>query len=87
MWVSSITGLVAGNKVYLARITFVEVISAITRKARGSGISAAGATKAIANFRADFANEYSLIELTPSLIEWAADLAEAHACALMMQFN
>jgi predicted nucleic acid-binding protein len=78
-WVGSITDLAAGNKVYLARVTLVEVISAITRKARGSGLSATGASKAIADFRDDFGNEYSVIELTPSLIEHAADLAEAHA--------
>ena len=78
-WVSSIADLETGNKVYLARITFVEVISAITRKAHGPGLSSAGAVKAIKDFRHDFANEYSLIELTPRLVEWAGDLAEAHA--------
>ena len=48
-WVTNIAALVAGNEVYLARITFVEVISAVTRKSRGSGLSAAGAMKAIAD--------------------------------------
>jgi predicted nucleic acid-binding protein len=78
-WVTSVADLAAGNEIYVARITFVEVISAVTRKSRGSGLSAAGATKAIADFRHDFANEYSLIEQTPELIEWAGDLAEVHA--------
>lgn len=78
-WVSSIADLATGNKVYLARITFVEVISAITRKARGSGLSAAGAMKAIADFRNDYSNEYSSIEMTPTLIESAAVLVESHA--------
>jgi len=78
-WVTNIAALVSGNEVYLARITFVEVISAVTRKSRGSGLSADGAMKAIADFRRDFANEYSLIEQTSALVEWAADLAEAHA--------
>jgi len=78
-WVGSITDLAAGNSVYLARVTLVEVISAITRKARGSGLSASGASKAIGDFRDDFGNEYSVIELTPRLIEQAADLVEAHA--------
>lgn len=86
-WVGSITDLAAGNKVYLTRVTLVEVISAITRRTRGSGLSATGASKAITDFRDDFGNEYSVIELTPTLIERAADLAEAHACAPMMQFN
>ena len=77
-WVSSITDLAAGNTVYLARIAFVEVISAIARKAQGGGLSSHDATKAIADFRDDFSNEYSVIELTPTLIESAADLAETH---------
>jgi predicted nucleic acid-binding protein len=79
VWVTNIAALVSGNEVYLARITFVEVISAVTRKSRGSGLSADGAMKAITDFRRDFANEYSLIEQTSTLVEWAADLAEAHA--------
>jgi hypothetical protein len=78
-WVTSIADLAAGNDVYLARITFVEVISAITRKSRGTGLTATGAAKAIADFKLDFVNEYSLVELTPALIERAGDLAEAHA--------
>jgi len=57
----------------------VEVISAVTRKSRSSGLSAAGAMKAIADYRHDFTNEYSLIEITPTIIEQAGDLAELHA--------
>lgn len=78
VWVGDITDLATGNKVYLARVTLVEVISAITRKARGSGLSATGANKALSDFRDDFWNEYSVIELVPSLIEAAAGLVEAH---------
>lgn len=78
-WVSSIADLASGNEIYLARITFVEVISAIVRKARGPGLSLSGATKAIEAFRHDFENEYSLVELTPALIESAGDLAIFHA--------
>ena len=68
-WVGSVTDLATGNKVYLARVTLVEAISAITRKTHGSGLSATGASKAIADFRADFVNEYAVIELTPNVIE------------------
>lgn len=78
-WVSSTADLAAGNEIYLARITFVEVISAVTRKSRSSGLSATGAMKAIADYRHDFTNEYSLIEITPTIIEQAGDLAELHA--------
>lgn len=78
-WVNSVTDLSSSTQVYLARITMVEVISAITRKARGEGLSATGAAIAIADFRRDFTEEYALVELTQPLIERAADLAETHA--------
>ena len=78
-WVNRVTDLASGAQVYLARITLIEVISAITRKARGVGLSATGAAIAIAGFRRDFIEEYVLVELTQPLIERAADLAEFHA--------
>ena len=78
VWISGITAA-TGNKVYLVRLTLVEVISAITRKARGTGITAAGAAIAVADFRRDFLNQYAKVDLTPTLIEHAADLAETHA--------
>lgn len=77
-WVSGITAATV-NKVYLVRLTLVEVISAITRKARGTGITTAGAAIAVANFRRDFLNQYAKVDLSPMLIEYAADLAETHA--------
>ena len=78
-WVTIITDLAAGNKVYLCRITLVEVIAAITRRARASEISSDDAAKAITDFRHDFAQEYSLIEVNPALVQSAGDLAQVHA--------
>ena len=78
-WVSGITAAATGNQVYIVRLTLVEVISAITRKARGTGISAAGAAVAIADFRRDLLNQYTKVDLIPMLIEQAANLAESHA--------
>lgn len=79
VWVSSITDLEAGNTIYLCRIAFVEVISAIMRRSRTSDLSSPEAMKAIADFRYDFSQEYSLIEINPTLVGSAGDLAEAHA--------
>lgn len=77
-WVSSLTDVDAGNKIYGCRIAFVEVISALMRRARTSEVSPREATKAIADFRYDFAQEYSSIEMSPTLVESAGDLAEAY---------
>ncbi|HKP12191.1 MAG TPA: type II toxin-antitoxin system VapC family toxin [Blastocatellia bacterium] len=78
LWVSGIAADGA-NKVYVVRLTLVEVVSAMTRKARGAEIAAAGAATAVAGFRRDFLNQYAKVDLTHELIERAADLAETHA--------
>jgi uncharacterized protein len=46
------------NSVYVARITFVEVISAITRRERGKHISAIDADNARLQFESDYLNEF-----------------------------
>lgn len=78
-WVSSLTDVEAGNKIYVCRLTFVEVISAIIRRARASELSPTEAIKAIADLRYDFSQEYSSIEMSPTLVESAGELAEQHA--------
>jgi predicted nucleic acid-binding protein len=53
-WVTSIMDPAAGNLLHVARLTGVEVVSAIARRAQGGSLSAADATSALAHFRADF---------------------------------
>jgi uncharacterized protein len=78
-WVISLLDPAAGNTIYLARITAVEVISAFARRQRGNMLSGPDAAKAIADFRTDLANQYRLIELTSALVSRAMTLAEMHA--------
>ena len=42
-WVIGVLAPVAGHQIHVARITGVEVVSAITRRERSGGLSAAGA--------------------------------------------
>jgi predicted nucleic acid-binding protein len=79
VWINGVTAAATGNKIYLVRLTLVEVVSAITRKARGTGMTAAAAAKAVSDFRRDFLNQYAKVDVMPFLIEQAADLAENHA--------
>lgn len=74
-WANAIANPATGNYVYVAVITGVEVVSAITRRARGGSLSATEASTAIADFRLDLATSY----LTPTLITKAMQLAETHA--------
>lgn len=78
-WVISITDLTTDNRIYVARITGVEVVSAITRQGRGGGLSITDAASAIEQFRYDFVNEYRVIEISHALIDRAMSLAETHA--------
>jgi hypothetical protein len=54
--------------VYLARISLVEVTSAIVRRQRGGSIAAPDAAVALTQLRRDVTLEYGTIEITPPLL-------------------
>ena len=78
-WLSANTNPAAGNIVYVARISFVEVISAITRREKGGHISAADAGNARMTFEQDYLNEFFKVEISENLISEAAQLAKKYA--------
>jgi predicted nucleic acid-binding protein len=78
-WIKSLTVPAAGNLANIALITAVEVVSAITRKARGGGLSAIDAKTAITQFRLELLNLYIVLDITSALIDEAMELAEKHA--------
>ena len=78
-WVVSITDSTANNRIHIARITGVEVVSAITRRTRSGSITVTDANTAIALFRHDFLNNYTVTEIAPALINYAMQLAKTHA--------
>ena len=77
-WVIALTSPAIGNTVYLARITGVEVVSAITRRLRRGALIPTDAQQAIYNFRADLPNDFAFVEVTPLLTASAMNLAERH---------
>jgi len=78
-WVKSLGDPLAGNRLYIARIAGVEVVSAITRRQRVGAIAANDAASALADFRTDFADEYVIAEVDAALVSNAMGLAERHA--------
>ena len=50
-WVNAIVDPATGSELWLARLTGAEVVSAIARRERGGGISAAAAARALTEFR------------------------------------
>ncbi len=77
-WVRAITDPVASHKIYIAEITAVEVLAAITRRGRTKSISKTDADTAIKQFRYDFAKQYKISEIPSSIISAAMDLTENH---------
>jgi uncharacterized protein len=68
----------AKNRLYLARITGVEVIAALTKRMRVGSLTSTAANKAIARFEREFTNRYLLIEVSPQIIKRAMTLAKNH---------
>jgi predicted nucleic acid-binding protein len=78
VWLSGLVSPAAGNDIYIARITTVEVIAALTRRARGGTIAAADASAACLLFRNDLPHDYEIVEMTETLFKRAMTLAETH---------
>src|SRR5262249_6055404 len=69
----------AGNGIYAARITLVELISAITRRQRAGDLTQSACAAALTDLRADFVSDYAVIEITVDLIAQAGAMAEKQA--------
>lgn len=77
-WVISIFRPFSNNRIYVGEITFVEIISALSRRFRGKTISQQQYKRALKRFRRTFSNKFFITEIETSIIEQAADLAEKH---------
>jgi predicted nucleic acid-binding protein len=78
-WVTGICDPAAGNALYIARITEVELTSALARRRKAKTLSAAHAGILLAAFQNHLANEYALVEITPPVLSAAARLADGHS--------
>jgi predicted nucleic acid-binding protein len=79
VWVTSLIDPVAGHEIFLARLSGVEVLSAIKRRERIGTLSPQDAQAAISNFRKDFAAFFTLLDISTLLISQAMSLAERSA--------
>lgn len=78
-WIISLFRPKSANRIYIAEIALVEVVSALTRRHRGRSLSAADFTKVSSRFRRDFTDKFFKTEINLFVIEQAAALAEKHA--------
>jgi uncharacterized protein len=77
-WVKSLVRAKTDHKIYIARITAVEVTSAITRRQHGGDLSPASAAAILGHFRRHLSQRYRVAELTTALFENAMLLARKH---------
>ena len=77
-WIFSLVRRAAKNRLYLARITGVEVVAALTKRMRVGTLSQDAAAKAINRFEREFANRYLLVDVSSPIIKTAMTLAKNH---------
>jgi predicted nucleic acid-binding protein len=77
-WVFSLVRPSAANHLYLARITGVEIVSALTRRERAGLLNGTSVAKALARFEREFINRYTAVEVSPKLVAVAMRLARSH---------
>lgn len=77
-WTIGLFRRAAGHRLYVARITWVEVAAALTRKRRGGHLTTSEAARALARLRRDLDGRLRIVEITPALLTEAVSLAEKH---------
>ncbi|MEO1297115.1 MAG: type II toxin-antitoxin system VapC family toxin, partial [Cyanobacteria bacterium J06636_16] len=78
-WILNLLRPETENDFFAAAVTGVEVIAAITRRARGNSISRTDAAVACQRFRKDCQEYLQVIQITDAVITAAIALAEAQA--------
>ncbi|QLE55870.1 type II toxin-antitoxin system VapC family toxin [Nostoc sp. TCL26-01] len=78
LWVLSLFNPVLSNEIFIAAITGVEIIAAVTRRARGESISFVDAKLLCNQLRNDLQTEYQIVEITENIIISAMALAETY---------
>ena len=78
-WILSLVRGSAANHIYIARITCVELVSALARRERAGRLGGSAVAKAIARFDRELANRYIIVEVTARVVAGAMRLARSHA--------
>jgi uncharacterized protein len=78
IWLRGLLDPATGSTTFVARITAVELIAAITRRERAGSLTPTDAATARVTFRTDLAGEYQVVEVTEALVDRAMVLAETH---------
>jgi uncharacterized protein len=77
-WVLGLFTPASDNEIFVAAITGVEIIAAITRRSRGGSISATDRVLVCGQFRNDLQTDYQIVEITANIIDSGMMLAETY---------
>lgn len=77
-WIRTLTEPEARHKLIIARIAWVEILSAFARRQREGTFAPVDAAKALQSFRFDLDHQYQVVEIDRSLIESAGQLVSKH---------
>lgn len=77
-WVDSLFTATPANTVVIVATTGVEVVAAITRRARGGTVTQADAASSSALFLADLRTDYRIVAVTDDLLREAIRLAQRY---------
>jgi predicted nucleic acid-binding protein len=78
-WVRNITRRNSSNVIYVAHITAVEVTCAVARRRKGKTLKPRRASSILHRFRQHLAGRYTVIEVTPDLLDDAMRLGNTHS--------
>ncbi|MEH2375515.1 type II toxin-antitoxin system VapC family toxin [Nostoc sp.] len=77
-WVLGLFDPTLNNEVFIAAITSVEIIAAITRRSRGGNISITDMTIICNQFKRDLQKDYQIVEITENIISSGMVLSETY---------
>lgn len=77
-WIESLTDSESDNHIILARVTWVETLSAFSRLRRESKIDPTLLAQSIQVFKTDWETQYQIVEVEKSDIETAGDLVQEY---------
>ena len=78
-WIQAIAHPSAHNRLIIARITWVEVLSALARRQRQGDLTVDQVSRSIRAFRYDWYVQYQVVDLDQSLADLAGQLVRTHA--------
>jgi predicted nucleic acid-binding protein len=78
-WVRGMTRKNPSTVIYIAHITAVEVTCAVARRRKGRTLTPPRASSILRRLRQHLAARYTVIEVTPDLVDDAMRLGNAHA--------